>query len=153
MATRLINSYDHCTLKNFRLLAAISSLTLTPRFLDRVVPPDQTFDLHYCGIFRYKLNGVFYYIPSPPSGMKFVIDYIFPRERRVCVLDRDTKGFSSFFLSMRPVDKVFFFKWPPPFAFHLIQREKLFVTLNVFFFSSFSFLGFVSGILAIGLKL
>lgn len=35
-----------------RLLAAISSLTLTPRFLDRVVPPDQTFDLHYCGIFR-----------------------------------------------------------------------------------------------------
>ena len=34
------------------LLAAISSLTLTPRFLDRVVPPDQNFDLHYCGIFR-----------------------------------------------------------------------------------------------------
>lgn len=34
------------------LLAAISSLTLTPRFLDRVVPPDQNFDLHYCGMFR-----------------------------------------------------------------------------------------------------
>ncbi|XP_057379033.1 calpain-9-like isoform X1 [Daphnia carinata] len=36
------------------LLAAISSLTLTPRFLDRVVPPDQTFDLHYCGLFRFR---------------------------------------------------------------------------------------------------
>jgi hypothetical protein len=35
------------------LLAAISSLTLTPRFLDRVVPPDQTFDpATYCGLFR-----------------------------------------------------------------------------------------------------
>jgi hypothetical protein len=35
------------------LLAAISSLTLTPRFLDRVVPPDQTFDPStYCGLFR-----------------------------------------------------------------------------------------------------
>lgn len=40
---------------NNRLLAAISSLTLTPRFLDRVVPPDQTFDLHYCGLFRFVL--------------------------------------------------------------------------------------------------
>lgn len=36
------------------LLAAISSLTLTPRFLDRVIPPDQTFDpATYCGLFRY----------------------------------------------------------------------------------------------------
>ena len=35
------------------LLAAIASLTLTPRFLDRVVPPDQTFDpATYCGVFR-----------------------------------------------------------------------------------------------------
>lgn len=38
------------------LLAAISSLTLTPRFLDRVVPPDQTFDpAAYCGLFRYSV--------------------------------------------------------------------------------------------------
>ncbi|XP_069705576.1 calpain-1 catalytic subunit-like isoform X2 [Periplaneta americana] len=37
------------------LLAAISSLTLTPRFLDRVVPPDQTFDpASYCGLFRFR---------------------------------------------------------------------------------------------------
>jgi len=36
------------------LLAAISSLTLTPRFLDRVIPPDQNFDsATYCGLFRY----------------------------------------------------------------------------------------------------
>ena len=35
------------------LLAAISSLTLTPRFLDRVIPPDQNFDpATYCGLFR-----------------------------------------------------------------------------------------------------
>lgn len=35
-------------------LAAVSSLTLTPRFLHRVVPPDQNFDPagSYCGIFR-----------------------------------------------------------------------------------------------------
>ncbi|XKL67033.1 hypothetical protein PGB90_010453 [Kerria lacca] len=37
-------------------LAAVSSLTLTPRFLHRVVPPDQSFDLagSYCGIFRFR---------------------------------------------------------------------------------------------------
>lgn len=36
------------------LLAAIASLALTPRFLDRVVPPDQGFDNShgYCGVFR-----------------------------------------------------------------------------------------------------
>nr|CAD7592763.1 unnamed protein product [Timema genevievae] len=35
------------------LLAAVSSLTLTPRFLDRVVPPEQNFDnTTYCGLFR-----------------------------------------------------------------------------------------------------
>lgn len=34
------------------LLQGISSLTLTPTFLDRVVPPDQAFDHTYCGIFR-----------------------------------------------------------------------------------------------------
>lgn len=35
-------------------LAAVSSLTLTPKFLDRVVPPDQSFDptTSYCGLFR-----------------------------------------------------------------------------------------------------
>ena len=32
------------------LLAAVSSLTLTPKFLDRVVPPDQNFEHGYCGI-------------------------------------------------------------------------------------------------------
>ncbi|XP_065568283.1 calpain-11-like isoform X2 [Artemia franciscana] len=35
------------------LLAAVSYLTLTPRFLDRVVPPDQNFDYDYCGAFRF----------------------------------------------------------------------------------------------------
>lgn len=37
------------------LLAAIASLALTPRFLHRVVPPDQGFDTTtnaYCGLFR-----------------------------------------------------------------------------------------------------
>ena len=37
------------------LLAAVSSLTLTPRFLDRVVPPDQNFEHGYCGVFRFAL--------------------------------------------------------------------------------------------------
>ena len=36
------------------LLQAVSSLTLTPKFLDRVVPPDQAFDQTYCGIFRFR---------------------------------------------------------------------------------------------------
>nr|CAD7397272.1 unnamed protein product [Timema cristinae] len=37
------------------LLAAVSSLTLTPRFLDRVVPPEQNFDnTTYCGLFRFR---------------------------------------------------------------------------------------------------
>ena len=35
------------------LLAAVSSLTLTPKFLDRVVPPDQNFEHGYCGVFRW----------------------------------------------------------------------------------------------------
>ena len=36
-------------------IGAVSSLTLTPRFLDRIVPPDQSFDTtaNYCGLFRY----------------------------------------------------------------------------------------------------
>ena len=34
------------------LLQAVSTLTLTPRFLDRVVPPDQSFEQEYCGLFR-----------------------------------------------------------------------------------------------------
>ncbi|RZC40740.1 Peptidase C2 domain containing protein, partial [Asbolus verrucosus] len=35
------------------LLAAVASLALTPRFLDRIVPPDQGFDNShsYCGVF------------------------------------------------------------------------------------------------------
>lgn len=35
-------------------LAAVSSLSLTPRFLERVVPSDQSFDTttSYCGLFR-----------------------------------------------------------------------------------------------------
>lgn len=39
-------------------LAAVSSLTLTPKFLDRVVPLDQSFDptTSYCGLFRYIIN-------------------------------------------------------------------------------------------------
>ncbi|XP_076318104.1 calpain-9-like isoform X2 [Tachypleus tridentatus] len=36
------------------LLAAISCLTLTPKFLDRVVPSDQSFGPGYCGIFRFR---------------------------------------------------------------------------------------------------
>jgi len=36
------------------LLAAVSSLTLTPKFLDRVVPPDQNFEHGYCGVFRFR---------------------------------------------------------------------------------------------------
>lgn len=36
------------------LMAAVASLALTPRFLDRVVPHDQGFDnsTAYCGVFR-----------------------------------------------------------------------------------------------------
>ncbi|XP_050504274.1 calpain-3-like isoform X3 [Diabrotica virgifera virgifera] len=39
-----------------RLLAAVSSLALTPKLLERVVPPDQDFDTanSYCGIFRFR---------------------------------------------------------------------------------------------------
>ncbi|XP_022248387.1 calpain-9-like [Limulus polyphemus] len=36
------------------LLAAISCLTLTPKFLDRIVPSDQSFGPGYCGIFRFR---------------------------------------------------------------------------------------------------
>ncbi|XP_075234910.1 calpain-1 catalytic subunit-like [Lycorma delicatula] len=37
-------------------LAAVSSLSLTPRFLERVVPSDQSFDTttSYCGLFRFR---------------------------------------------------------------------------------------------------
>lgn len=36
------------------LVAAISCLTLTPRFLERVAPSDQNFGSGYCGIFRFR---------------------------------------------------------------------------------------------------
>ncbi|KAG0414122.1 hypothetical protein HPB47_008729, partial [Ixodes persulcatus] len=36
------------------LLSAISCLTGTPRFLDRVVPSDQGFAQGYCGLFRFR---------------------------------------------------------------------------------------------------
>lgn len=36
------------------LLSAISCLTSTPRFLDRVVPSDQGFGPGYCGLFRFR---------------------------------------------------------------------------------------------------
>ncbi|KAK9739717.1 Calpain large subunit, domain III [Popillia japonica] len=38
------------------LLAAITSLALTPRFLERVIPPEQGFDNShtYCGVFRFR---------------------------------------------------------------------------------------------------
>lgn len=37
------------------LLAAVASLSLTPRFLERVVPPDQGFEPgSYCGLFRFR---------------------------------------------------------------------------------------------------
>lgn len=41
-------------LGDYCLLAAISCLTLTPRFLERVVPPEQSFSQGYCGIFRFR---------------------------------------------------------------------------------------------------
>lgn len=49
-ATRL--SVDAGELGDPWLLAAASSLALTPRFLERVVPPDQDFEENYCGMFR-----------------------------------------------------------------------------------------------------
>ncbi|CAG0918880.1 unnamed protein product, partial [Notodromas monacha] len=37
------------------LVTALSALALTPRLLERVVPPDQYFDEHsYCGMFRFR---------------------------------------------------------------------------------------------------
>ncbi|KAK4873941.1 hypothetical protein RN001_013301, partial [Aquatica leii] len=38
------------------LMAAVASLALTPRFLDRIVPPDQSFESSnsYCGVFRFR---------------------------------------------------------------------------------------------------
>lgn len=44
------------------LLAAIGCLSQFPRLLERVVPPEQTFDTSngYCGMFKYvelRLNG------------------------------------------------------------------------------------------------
>ena len=60
----------------FRLLAAISSLTLTPRFLDRVVPPDQTFEQHYCGLFRWQPIHLFITLMHLEAGCV----------KRVCLL-------------------------------------------------------------------
>ena len=33
-------------------------LTLMPKFINRVVPPDQNFDHDYCGVFREELSKV-----------------------------------------------------------------------------------------------
>ncbi|GFX05312.1 calpain-A [Trichonephila clavipes] len=41
-------------LGDYSLVAAVSCLTMTPRFLERVVPPDQNFHQAYCGIFRFR---------------------------------------------------------------------------------------------------
>ncbi|XP_021002623.1 calpain-9 isoform X2 [Parasteatoda tepidariorum] len=41
-------------LGDYSLVAAVSCLTMTPRFLERVVPPDQSFHQAYCGIFRFR---------------------------------------------------------------------------------------------------
>lgn len=41
-------------LGDYSLLAAISCLTMTPRFLERIVPPEQNFHQGYCGIFRFR---------------------------------------------------------------------------------------------------
>ncbi|XP_054711943.1 calpain clp-1-like [Uloborus diversus] len=41
-------------LGDYSLVAAVSCLTMTPRFLERVVPPDQNFHQGYCGIFRFR---------------------------------------------------------------------------------------------------
>ncbi|KAG8178251.1 hypothetical protein JTE90_000352 [Oedothorax gibbosus] len=42
-------------LGDYSLVAAVSCLTMTPRFLERVVPPDQGFQpASYCGIFRFR---------------------------------------------------------------------------------------------------
>ncbi|XP_077285605.1 calpain-1 catalytic subunit-like isoform X2 [Arctopsyche grandis] len=51
-ATRL--SVDAGELGDPWLLAAASSLALTPRFLERVVPPDQDFEENYSGMFRFR---------------------------------------------------------------------------------------------------
>lgn len=44
-------------LGDYSLVAAVSCLTMTPRFLERVVPPDQSFSQGYCGIFRFRFWG------------------------------------------------------------------------------------------------
>ncbi|CAG0893662.1 unnamed protein product [Darwinula stevensoni] len=37
------------------LMGAVATLTLTPRLLERVIPPDQAFDHTYCGLFRFRI--------------------------------------------------------------------------------------------------
>lgn len=55
-------------------LAAVSSLTLTPKFLDRVVPLDQSFDTttSYCGLFRlgYSIIIIIYVLMFRLLNMK-----------------------------------------------------------------------------------
>lgn len=43
------------------LLAAISCLSQFPRLLERVAPPDQSFDAvnGYCGMFRYSTTHIY----------------------------------------------------------------------------------------------
>ena len=58
MKLKLISNLNSCTtyfiLGDYSLIAAVSCLTMTPRFLERVVPPDQNFGQGYCGIFRFR---------------------------------------------------------------------------------------------------